>query len=208
MARAGDGRRKPLLAAWMGGPSVAEGLAVFEQAGVPAYNYPEQAVEAFMHLVAYARNLETLHETPRALPVSFALDRARVKDLMATILSEGARCSPRLRPRRCSTHTRSRSRSRCRPRRAEDAVAAAERIGYPVVLKVRSPDVTHKTDVGGVAVGVDTPEEVAAAYERILTSVAERQPERQVRGVTVQPMVPRPATSFCSGPARTRASAR
>ncbi len=199
VARAGEGRRKPLLAAWMGGPSVAEGLAVFEQAGVPAYNFPEEAVEAFMHLVAYARNLETLHETPRALPVSFALDRGRVKDLMGTILSEGdavlseaaaktlldAYEIPVTKPLPAAT--------------AEDAVAAAGRIGYPVVLKVRSPDVTHKTDVGGVAVGVDTPDEVVAAYERILTSVAERQPGAQVRGVTVQPMVTTPGYELLLG---------
>ena len=199
VARAGEGRRKPLLAAWMGGPSVAEGLAVFEQAGVPAYNFPEEAVEAFMHLVAYARNLETLHETPRALPVSFALDRGRVKDLMGTILSEGdavlseaaakalldAYEIPVTKPLPAAT--------------AEDAVAAAERIGYPVVLKVRSPDVTHKTDVGGVAVGVDTADEVVAAYERILTSVAERQPGAQVRGVTVQPMVTTPGYELLLG---------
>ena len=65
---------------------------------------------------------------------------------------------------------------------ADDAVATAARIGYPVVLKIRSPDISHKTDVGGVATGIDTPDEVRAAYERIVGSVAERMPEAVCAG--------------------------
>ena len=198
-AAAGEGRHKPLLAAWMGGPSVAEGVRALEEAGVPAYNYPEQAVDAFMHLVAYARNLETLHETPRSLPVSFALDRGRVKDLMATILSEGSEVLSEASSKALLDAYEIPVTKPLPAASAEDAVAAAERLGYPVVLKVRSPDVTHKTDVGGVAVGVETPEEVAAAYERILGSVAARQPDAHVRGVTVQPMIATPGYELLVG---------
>ncbi|HEU0025371.1 MAG TPA: GNAT family N-acetyltransferase, partial [Thermoleophilaceae bacterium] len=190
---------KPLLAAWMGGPAVERGMRTLASAGVPAYEYPDQAVDAFMHLVAYARNLETLHETPRALPVSFALDRARVKDLMATILSEGSEVLSEASSKALLDAYEIPVTKPLPAPGPEDAVAVAERIGYPVVLKVRSPDVTHKTDVGGVAVGVDTPEEVHAAYDRIIASVAERQPDAQVRGVTVQPMVSTPGYELLLG---------
>lgn len=199
VVRAGRSRHKPLLAAWMGGPSVAKGVRTLEEAGVPAYNYPEQAVEAFMHLVAYARNLETLHETPRALPVSFALDRGRVRELMATILSEGSEVLSEASSKALLDAYEIPVTKPLPAASAEDAVAAAERLGYPVVLKVRSPDVTHKTDVGGVAVGVDTPEEVAVAFERIVGAVAERQPDAHVRGVTVQPMVATPGHELLLG---------
>jgi acetyltransferase len=194
--------RKPLLAAWLGGPAVAEGLRLLARAGVAAYDYPEQAVEAFMHLVAYARNLETLHETPRSLPVTFALDRGRVKELMATILSEAD-----------GTLSEASSKSLLdayeipvtRPLPAPDAdaaVAVADRIGYPVVLKVRSQDITHKTDVGGVATGIDTADEVRAAFERILASAGERAPEARLRGVSVQPMVTTPGYELVLGARR------
>jgi acetyltransferase len=199
VVEAREGGRKPVLAAWLGGPSVEPGMRKLESAGVAAYDYPEQAVEAFMHLVAYARNAETLYETPRALTVAFELDRARVKDLMLGILSEGgdvlseaaskalldAYEIPVTRPLTADS--------------ADEAVAVAERIGYPVVLKVHSPDISHKSDVGGVATGIDTPEEVRAAYSRVVASAAERQPEARVAGVTVQPMVSTPGYELLLG---------
>ena len=80
---------KPVLAAWMGGHSVAKGMHILTQAGIPAYETPEKAIGAFMHLVSYARNLEILHETPREIPLTFSLDRSRVRSLFDTILTEG-----------------------------------------------------------------------------------------------------------------------
>jgi acetyltransferase len=194
--------RKPLLAAWLGGASVERGLRTLADAGVAAYDYPEQAVEAFMHLVAYARNRKILNETPRALPVKFALDPGKVDALTATIaagedgvLSEAASKSlldaygiPVAEPL---------------PARDEDeAVAVSERIGFPVVLKVDSPDVTHKSDVGGVAVGVETEAEVRAAFRRILRSVAESRPAARLAGLTVQPMVSTPGSELLLGARR------
>ena len=191
--------RKPLLAAWMGGPSVEGGLKVLSAAGVACYAYPEQAVDAFMDLVSFARNRETLYETPRAIPVSFALDRARVRELMAAVLSEargtlseGAAKAlldayeiPVTKPLPAAT--------------AKDAVAIADRIGYPVVLKVRSSDISHKTDVGGVATGISTAEGVRASFERIVSSAAERAPDARVEGVTVQPMALAPGHELLLG---------
>ena len=194
--------RKPLLAAWVGGPSVQPGLRVLAAAGVAAYGYPEQAVDAFMHLVSYARNRETLYETPRAIPVSFALDRARVRDLLAGVLSEAQEV---LSEATSKTLLAAYEIPVTRPFHApsaDEAAAVAERLGYPVVLKVRSPDITHKTDVGGVAMDISTPEEVRAAYERIVAAVAERRPGARVQGVTVQPMAKTPGHELLLGARR------
>jgi acetyltransferase len=188
-ARAKVGAPKPILAAWMGGHSVREGLERLAAGGVATYAYPEQAIGAFMNLVSYSRNLETLHETPRTIPVSFTLDRARAKELMGPVLAEGpavlsealsktlldAYEIPVTKPLPALT--------------ADDAVAAAEHIGYPVVLKVRSPEITHKTDVGGVELDLADAAQVQAAYDRIVASVREHQPEADVQGVTIQPQV-------------------
>ena len=180
---------KPVLAAWMGGTSVSEGLQRLSAGGVAAYAYPEQAIGALMDLVSYSRNLDTLYETPRSIPVGFALDRQRAKELMGAVLAEGtgilsetsakalldAYEIPFTKPLPAPT--------------VDDAVAVADQIGYPVVLKVRSPDITHKTDVGGVEVALRDEAAVRAAYDRIMETVAKRSPEAEIQGVTVQPMV-------------------
>ncbi len=179
---------KPVLASWMGGKLMREGIAVFNRAGVPTYATPDQAVEAFMHLVDYARNLELLYETPREVPVRFPLDQATVRKTLRPILEKGGILSeadskavlaaygiPVVRP--------------LPARSAEEAVARAEGAGYPVVLKVLSPDITHKTDVGGVALGLHSAEEVRAAYQRMVETVGKRAPRARIEGVTVQRMV-------------------
>jgi acetyltransferase len=191
--------RKPLLAAWLGGPAVERGRRILTAAGVAGYDYPEQAIEAFMYLVAYGRNLDVLNQTPRALPVRFALDRGRVKDLMATILSEGDAVLSEASSKLLLDAYEIPITKPLPAASADDAVAVAERIGYPVVLKVRSDDITHKTDVGGVATGIDTPDEVRAACERIMASAAQRQPGARIRGVTVQPMVSTPGYELLLG---------
>ena len=180
---------KPVLAAWLGGSSMREGMQILGRTGVPAFDTPEEAVQAFMTLVAYARNLETLYETPRDIPVTFTLDRrelrARFDSLLPTdgsILSEAASKTvleaygiPSTRPQAART--------------ADEAVALAGRIGYPVVLKILSTNLTHKTDVGGVALDLADEAEVRAAFGRILATARERRPDARVEGVTVQPMV-------------------
>ncbi len=183
-----SGQQKPLLAAWMGGRSVREGLERLSAGGVATYAYPEQAVGAFMDLVSYARNLETLHETPRTIPVSFALDRGRAKELMGAVLAEGRGVLSETSSKTLLDAYEIPVTKPLPALSADDAVAVAANIGYPVALKVRSPDVTHKTDVGGVELGLGSDEEVRAAYDRILASVHEHRPEIDMQGVTVQPM--------------------
>jgi len=186
---------KPVLAAWMGGRSVAEGLRVLTQAGVPAYTTAEKAVTAFMHLVSYARNLGSLYETPRDLPMTFSPDRRRVRaELTAMlgqgddVLSEGVSKSfleaygiPVTRPHPART--------------ADEAVDAARRLGYPVVLKIHSPQITHKTDVGGVILNLAGDEAVRRAYGEMMAAAAGRRPDATLLGATVQKMVTHP-TAF------------
>jgi acetyltransferase len=190
---------KPLLAAWMGGPSVEAGAGVLSSAGVATYEYPEQAVDAFMHLVAYSRDLATLYETPRAIPVSFELDRSRVKELMGPVLSEADEVLSETASKTLLDAYEIAVTKPVAAASVEDAVTLAKDIGYPVVLKVRSPDITHKTDVGGVATGISTPEEVEAAYRRMVEAVAERRPDARIQGVTVQPMAGTPGYELLLG---------
>ena len=179
---------KPILGAWLGGRSMRDGVGVLNAAGVPNYDTPEQGVKAFMTLVGYARNLEILYETPRDIPVEFTLDRQMLRQRFdALVPAEGdvlpeaasktlleAYGIPVTRPEPAAT--------------AAEAAAVAARMGEAVVLKIDSPDITHKTDAGGVVLDVRGEAAVCAAFERIVRMVRERQPEARITGVTVQPM--------------------
>jgi acetyltransferase len=183
---------KPVLAAWMGGQTVSDGVQLLNQAGIPTYRTPEKAVRAFMHLVSYARNLSTLHETPRDMPVAFTLDRQRLRGVFDTILTEG---SDVLSENVSKAFLEAYEIPVTKPylaRSAQEAVEVARRLGYPVVLKIHSPQITHKTDVGGVVLNLSTDDAVRQAYERMVKTAAEKRPDAQIVGATVQKMVTYP----------------
>jgi acetyltransferase len=180
---------KPVLAAWMGGAAVRDGVARMNSAGIPTYSTPEHAVRAFMRLVEFQRNREVLLETPRDLPIKFSLNRDKLRQKFDEIagrnyelLSEddskqllASYDIPVTLPRSAAT--------------AEEAVLRAREIGYPVVLKVRSPQITHKTDVNGVALNLADDEAVRCAFERIVASARRLRPEAEIQGVTIQRMM-------------------
>lgn len=179
---------KPILAAWLGGASMREGIRHLNETGVASYATPEQAVRAFMTLVAYSRNLDILHETPRDIPVQFTLDRAILRDQFRELL-----------PKSGSILTEDASKrileaygiSTARPVMAssEDAaVSCAESMGFPVVMKILSPDITHKTDVGGVELNLSGSDEVRSAWQRMMTSVTQKCPDARIEGVLMQKM--------------------
>jgi acetyltransferase len=146
--------RKPVLTCWMGGEMVRPGVRTLEEAGVSTYPFPEDAVTAFMALVAYGRNREKLYETPRDVPIEFARNRGELRSGFTSVLQNGGEILseiaskqlleaydiPVTRPLPAAT--------------AAEAVERAEEIGYPVVMKIHSPDITHKTDVGGVVLNL------------------------------------------------------
>ncbi len=168
--------RKPILAAWMGGPSVREGIHLLRAANVPTYTTPKNAIHAFMHLVNYTRNTETLLEIPRELPADAPVDLQTqhalfesIRSLRQDVLSEtmskslletyGIRTA---RPHAAAT--------------PDEAIAFAQQIGYPVVLKVDSPQILHKNEVGGVAVNLFGDDYVRSAFERIVHAAAQLVP--------------------------------
>jgi len=182
------GATKPVLAAWMGGERARRGIRILNESGLPAHRSPEQAVRAFSHLVTYARNLEALYETPRDIPVSFDLNRRKLRKRLQPLLSE-RRHAPVNQAWAflkaygipvCDT---------CMATTPDEVVRAAEHVGYPVVLKVLSPQIMHKLDVGGVALDLKGPDEVLGAFERIVSTARARRPDAEIHGVTVQSMI-------------------
>ena len=184
------GLGKPVLASWMGGAEVAAGDQILNQAGIPSFQFPDSAVRAFNYMWRYAYNLKGLYETP-SLPhqADAALQRdtaaqiiQRVRDSGRTLLTEfdskqllASYGIPVVETRLAATE--------------QEAVMAATEIGYPVVVKLHSLTITHKTDVGGVMLNLHDAEAVSRAFKLIQLFVTERAGAEHFQGVTVQPMV-------------------
>ncbi|MBN2223584.1 MAG: bifunctional acetate--CoA ligase family protein/GNAT family N-acetyltransferase [Deltaproteobacteria bacterium] len=180
---------KPILAAWMGGLKVREGIRILNQSKVPTYTTPEQGVRAFMHLVSYKRNLEILYETPKNVPVRFTLNRQEIRDRMKYLFNGGERVLSEIESKDLVGAYGIPVTKTVMAGTADEAVKAAGEIGYPVVLKIYSPDITHKTDAGGIALNLHTEQDVSEEYDRIMASSRSVFPKAVIDGVTVQPMV-------------------
>jgi len=181
--------KKPLLAAWLGGKSMQEGIKILTDAGIPTYSTPERAVRAFMTLVDYARNLEILYETPKDIPVEFPMDRAKLRAEFESITPAETPILPEHTSKKLLEAYGIPTTTPHAAVTADEAVAYSEKIGYPVVLKILSPDITHKTDVGGVELDLSNEKQVRTAFEKIKERVHKAQPQADITGVTVQRMV-------------------
>lgn len=183
---------KPILGCWMGGESVREGMRILAEGGVPAYPTPEEGVGAFMTLVRYSRNLESLHQTPRDIRLELSGSHERAERLLAG--STYPR-SGQVGERQTKELLECYGIRTTTPLPAGDpdaAEAMASSLGYPVVLKLDSPDITHKTEVGGVELNLDNGQRVRQAFERIVSKARLMHPQATIRGVTVQPMASSP----------------
>jgi len=182
---------KPLLADWMGGASVARGEAILNTAGIPTFTFPDTAVRIFTYLWRYQYNLRGLYETPM-MPAGTEINRVSRGEVETLI--DNARKGGRV---LLNEFESKQVLSLCgipavetRTARKEDqAVQCASEMGYPVVLKVLSQTIMHKTDVGGVRLNLQDEQSVRQAYRSIRSSAAERAPLEEFCGVTVQPMV-------------------
>ncbi|HSH18909.1 MAG TPA: GNAT family N-acetyltransferase, partial [Draconibacterium sp.] len=180
---------KSVMAGWLGGASMREGIQVFNNAGISSYSTPEQAIRAFMTLSNYSQNQEVLYETPEEVPVSFKYDRLELREKYlkevfpkAKILNED--------DSKMLVNDYGIDTTHPAPAATEDeAVAIAEQKGYPVVLKIYSPDITHKSDVGGVALNIKDEEMVRATFRNMVKTAKAKRPDAQIDGVTVQKMV-------------------
>ena len=179
---------KPVLASWIGGLRVDEGARRLQGAGIPCYATPEGAVEAFLHLVSFARNREILHELPRDLPIEFPAGGPSLAEITRQLSVTSEQTLTEDDSKRLLAAYGIPTTEAHPARTVDEAVSLAEQAGYPVVLKIWSPDISHKTDVDGVRLGLRNADGVRAAYTELLTGVHQKRPSAQLWGVTVQPM--------------------
>jgi acetyltransferase len=180
---------KPVFAVWMGAQDVTPGIRVLNEAGVPTLETPEQAVDTFMQMYSYTRNLELLQETPPRLPADLKVNQKQARTfidecfkrqmLLLTEVEAKAILSAYGLPVNPTVAVSS----------AAMAVGAAKKLGFPVVAKIHSADISHKSDIDGVRAFLKSEEEVAAAYEDIVNRARAVRPEAKIFGVTIQTQV-------------------
>lgn len=180
---------KPIITTWMGGKDVQAGRQLFMRKNIPTFETPEEAARAYVYMYNYERNLETLYETPAELPVDQtppkynlkALTRKALKEETTILTEEGSgRFLAMYNIPIVKTYI---------AKDVEEALRAANIIGYPVVTKIISPDIAFRHDVGGVCIGVNSDDELRGEYTKLMHRMQGIVPQVTLRGVIVQKMI-------------------
>lgn len=176
---------KPLLAVFMGGNSMVYPRIVLTDGGIPVFDFPERAVNALAELYQYVLNRDSVKD--ETIP-KFKADTERVTEIIREVREDG---------RRVLLGSEAHEIAECYgipvakislATSAEEATKMAEELGYPVVLKIASPDIVHKSDIGGIKVGLETPRQVEAAFLEIVDNARKHMPKAIIYGVDVQEM--------------------
>jgi acetyltransferase len=181
---------KPVLASWMGGADVDEGARILREAGIPTFSYPDTACVLFNHLWRYDHHLRSLYETPR-LPIAPERGefREEVDRIIEGVAAEGRTLLTEYESKKVLAAYGIPITDTELAATEDEAVEAAEQIGYPVVAKLLSRTITHKTDVGGVILNLRTADAVREAFGRVRDAVTEKAGAEHFEGVTIQPMI-------------------
>ena len=180
---------KPIITTWMGAKDVEEGRHIFVENNIPTYETPEEAVRTYVNMCRYKRHLDQLYETPAELPSHKAPSKGHLKELLRMALTEGRTL---LNEGESKDFLKTYGIPVTMPQFVqgpEAAVSIAEKVGYPVVIKVVSPNISHKSDVGGVITGIDSSAALKEAYEKLMQRVKRRAPEAAITGVAVEKMI-------------------
>jgi acetyltransferase len=199
-AAAVKGHRYPVFACWMGGKSIGPAVNTLNAAGIPTYETPERAVRAFLYMYTYSRNLETLREIPPRTTARLDFDRQRAADLISVAPDKGfmsesdskeilaAYGLPVIKTEMATTE--------------EQAEDLADNMAFPLAMKLHSPDITHKTDAGGIVLDLRSTEDVRQAFVKIIQSAKNYKADARINGVTLQPFVNKPDYEILLGAKR------
>lgn len=183
---------RPVLVSWLGDRAVANARQLFQTAGIPSYDTPTKAIRALLHLVQYRRNQELLMETPPSIPEQFTPATHAARWIVDAALNAGRTTLTEPEAKAVLSaygipvvETRT-------VQNEEEALAAARELGYPVALKLLSQAISHKSDVGGVALNIDDDHDLRARAKAMRKRVTTLRPDALIEGFTVQQMVRRP----------------
>ena len=183
------GQDKTILTSFMGHKTVEEANKILTENGIPTYSTPEQAVKTYMYMYQYKHNLEMLYETPEELPMDISSPKMPLMTMMREAAVENREILTEEEAKVVLLHCNLPVVRTQIAKTADEAAILASQIGYPVVLKILSPQITHKTDAGGVVLDISNKTELEEAFERIMKGAKEYNPDADILGVTVQPMI-------------------
>ncbi|KON30995.1 hypothetical protein AC482_02285 [miscellaneous Crenarchaeota group-15 archaeon DG-45] len=189
LSRRGGDRGRTLLTSFIGYEDVEEANGVLTENGIPTFTTPERAVATYMYMYRYERNLELLYETPEELPVDSVPPRRPLNVIMRNAAAECREILTEAEGKQLLEYYNIPVVRTLEARTADEAALSAARIGYPVVLKILSSQIVHKTDAGGVVLDIRSEAGLREAFDEVTRRAREHSPDAEIRGVTVQPMI-------------------
>jgi acetyltransferase len=183
---------KPVLGCWMGESQVAEGRKLFKQAGIPYFTTPEPAVEVFSFLSAFYENQRQLMQTPASLSQQAEPDVEGARMIIENALAQGRHTLTEVESKSLLASFHIPVAQTLIARDATEAMLMAQQMGFPVVMKINSHQISHKSDVGGVRLGLSNGQAVRNAYMGMMAEVHKHVPDAKLDGVVIEPMVKRP----------------
>ena len=180
--------KKPVLTCWMGGRSMEASRETFRARGIATYATPEAAVEAFSAAAAHRANQEMLLQVPKPLGRREAPDREGARLIIDAALAEGRRVLDVIESKALLGTFGIPVLESLPVRSAREALTLGEQLGLPLVMKIHSPDISHKSDVDGVRLGIANGAELGTAYRELVRSVSERMPDALINGVLLERM--------------------
>jgi len=180
---------KPLVTCWMGEEQVGEARKLFQGAGIPTFRTPEPAVDLFSHVSNYYRNRQLLMQTPPSLSEQAPprLESARL--VIESALMEGRKILSEMESKAILSAFRIPIAQTMVARSASEAMVLAEELGLPVVMKIDSPQIAHKSDCGGVRLNLNSLAAVRDAWLEIMDGVKKNRPDAQINGIAIEPMI-------------------
>jgi len=184
-----DIKKKTVLASWMGADDVLEGRDILEKGNIPVFSIPENAVKCFMSMYNYSRNLKLLYETPTAIPTEFKPKREENKTLINKVINNKRIVLTEYEAKQLLSNYDIPILKNAVAESANEAEEIGAKIEFPIAMKISSPDILHKTDVGGVRLNINSAKEAALAYKEITESAKKHCPEADINGVLIEKML-------------------
>ncbi|NOS72962.1 MAG: acetate--CoA ligase family protein, partial [Methyloglobulus sp.] len=183
---------KPLLTCWMGGAQVEESRTAFNHARKPSFRTPEPAVEVFSFLSAYYQNQKLLMQMPGPLSHHLEPDVEGARMIIEGALQESRKVLSEMESKALLSAFHIPVAQTLVAHSPNEALLIAQQLGYPVVMKINSPDITHKTDAGGVRLNLINAQAVRGAYHELVENIKRNRPNAHVDGISIEPMIVKP----------------
>jgi acetyltransferase len=182
-------QNKTILTSFMGFGAVEEANRIFNENSIPTYSTPEQAIKTYLYMIQYKRNLELIYETPEELPVDVVPPKHPIMVIMRNAAIENRELLNEAEAKKLLEYYEFPVVKTAVAKTADEAVTLASLIGYPIVLKILSPQIIHKTEAACVALDITNEVEIREAFECIIQKAKQYDSNAEILGVTVQPMI-------------------